>query len=787
MVKLGDAQAAPSKKELLGALQESLLKLVQSDVRSDVDREKVYQYSQARRFELYDRGKQYLVPQMVDNQVADWVPVGNTRYDKQNVSKGRYDNVVNRLRGDRKKFVAVLGQRAPTVKCMPDRSDDEEAVRISRRADIEARRFFFAWDVERHQRNLASALWKTSTVFGYTAYVADAEKNGTVDEPVYELQEQEVGPGSYHCMQCGTDTPEDQSQGNCPSCGAPLTDDEHIPPQTSQVPAQTGMKTYAKGNVEFALATIFEVTTPFYAKTIEDLPWLLYEYDEHTGRILALYPELREKLKDDATFGAGVSGAGNAATQGTLARDTASSPTGTQTTGRKNRTLYTRCWLKPLMYNLILDEPRRKLLEENFKTGAKLTIVLGEIVDIEEERIQDHWTYAKPDVSEYLYADPICADLIGLQDITNDMHNIAVETAERSIPWFLFDPQVLDPVQMRKHALLPGEGVPAKAGVGQQLSNSIWKAPVSELNAQIGTWTEGLWATGREISGAIPAVFGGAGGPQKTAHQAELDRNQALMQWSLIWAEMRSFWAKGFENAIRLYAKYGAAHGGQDEGEGSQLASLAELENGEFHCETEEQMPIPWSQRRDYVMSLLDKSPDAQQKLGLWHPNNLPQVQQIVGMDAWTIPALNNRDKVYKTIGELLQSPPMHDPATGKVEPSIPIDIWEDDHALSAQIVKEWCQSDPGRIAKDTKPDGYSNVIAWGMAHFELTMPDQPPMAPGAPGSAPAPSTRPGGPSGAPTGHPPAPQGSNILPFPAGNTNKLPHIPPMQANGAPQQ
>ncbi len=336
---------------------------------------------------------------------------------------------------------------------------------------------------------------------------------------------------------------------------------------------------------------------------------------------------------------------------------------------------------------------------------------------------------------------------------------------------------------MRNHALLPAEGVPAVAGVGARLQDSIWKAPVAELNENIGAWTDKLWSTGREISGALPSIFGGAGGPAKTAHQAELDRNQALMQWSLIWAEMRSFWAKVTENGIRLTAKYGAAHGSEEEGEGSQLATLAELEDGAFHCETEEQMPIPWNQRRDFFMSLLDKGPPVWQMLGVQHPNNLPQIQQVLGMDGWVLPNLDNRDKVYKVIGQLLLGSVVHDPATGKVEPSVPIDIFEDDHALSAQIVKEWAQSDTGRTAQDTKPDGYANVIAWGMAHMDLTMPDAPPADAGAPSEQ-------GGPTGAPTGHPPAPKGpENVLPFPVPHSNlsKLSHPSQVAVNGAPVQ
>ena len=95
---------------------------------------------------------------------------------------------------------------------------------------------------------------------------------------------------------------------------------------------------------------------------------------------------------------------------------------------------------------------------------------------------------------------------MGIQDLVNDMHNIAVETFERAIPWFLFDPMILDPVQMRQHALLPGEGVPARPGVGQQLANSIWKAPTASMDSQIAQWVAGLRETGREIT-VLPAIL----------------------------------------------------------------------------------------------------------------------------------------------------------------------------------------------------------------------------------------------------------------------------------------
>lgn len=754
MIPIGPAKAAPSKDQLIAALKPDLTALVATDVRGDVDREKVYQYSQARRFELYDRGKQYLVPVLIDNQIVDWTDSGSLRSNNQTGNTGRYDHVINVIRGDKQKFVAVLGQRSPVVKCVADRDDDEDAIRLAHRADLEAHKLFFELQVERKQRHLADALWKTGTVFGYTAWVADGAKNGTIEEPSFDLQDQQLSPGGFHCMQCGADVSADEgTMGMCPQCGAPLGAESQTDPETAQVASPGESKSYAKGAVEFALATVFEVTCPFYARDVKDLPWLLYEYDEHKGRMLGLYPQLRAKIQNLDT-GVGTMGSGSSQATGTIARDTVSSPTATQYTARKNRVLYTRIWLQPFMYELIKEESARKMMVENFPTGCKLTLVADELVDLEEEKLDDHWSYCQPSVSQYIFSDPTCADFIGIQDLINDMHNIAVEAYERSVPWFLIDPAVLDPVQMRKHAALPGEMIPAKAGTGSQLSNSIWKAPTTDPSSQMGEWVNGLREVGREMTGVLPAIFG-AEGPSQTAREAELRRNQALMQLGVIWAEMRSFWSRTMEQAIRLKATFGAAQGGDDEGAPeAQLATLAELADGKWHCEAEEAMPMTWGQRRDFYMFLVDKGPAAWQMFGLQDPSNLPAIQQALGMDDWEVPMATNRDKVYEVIGQLIQGAPQPNPQTGKIEPSIPIDIFEDDHQFSATCVKMWCQSDKGRTVKKTNPQGYSNVVAWGMAHLDLTMPDP---AMGGAGGVPGPQATNGAEAAAPGGPGPAP------------------------------
>lgn len=194
---------------------------------------------------------------------------------------------------------------------------------------------------------------------------------------------------------------------------------------------------------------------------------------------------------------------------------------------------------------------------------------------------------------------------------------------------------------------------------------------------------------------------------------------------------------------------------------------------------------MTWGQRRDFYMFLLDKGPPAWQMLGLQDQNNLPAIQQAMGMDNWRVPGIDQRDKVYATIAQLVKGQPAPNPATGKIEPSVPVDIFEDDHTACAAMTKQWCLSDRGRTVKETNPTGYSNVVAWGMAHLDLTMPD-PAVGMGGPPPDGGPAAGPPPPDGG-GGPPPGPGGPMPPPHAGGSASPRSGGAPPAGPGAPRQ
>jgi hypothetical protein len=528
------------------------------------------------------------------------------------------------------------------------------------------------------------------------------------------------------------------------------------------------MERYPKGATELRLATIFKVTTPFYSEGVETLPWLWFEYEDHKSTILSAYDDGRhphamsvlEKLMEVEESGGSDSASGVSA-QGRHARDVATSPTGATVAPRKNRWLFTQHWVAPSVFALVRDPEVRQLLKDYFPDGLNITSVEHEIIDLEHESLADVWATCFPEPGESMYPDPIVKDYMGGQDLINDVHNILVETMERANPITLYDPNVIDRQHLQRNANQPAEFVAAVPGVGKRLQDSMWTTPKSEMNSQIMGWSDSIIEKFREICGILPALFGGEG-PSQTAYEASRKLNQALMQLSPVWNEMRDFWKAVYTNAVRQTIKYDP--------------DWADLDMEGWHVEVEEAIPMTWGQIRDFFVMLLERGPEAWQLFGLVHPNNLSTVHTALGLTGWTLPNLKERDAILTTVRQLLQGVPI--PTEIGLMPSIPPDDFEFAPPLVVDVVREWIAGE-GQQVKESNPEGYANVLAWGKAYAQMMMPP-----PGAPPPDGAPPKGPSGPPKPPEMGPGVPEGE---PLPQGVQGMLPPGPaPPPSVTAPQ-
>ncbi len=789
---IDEQQPQPGEDDAVALFGEGLKKLVMEDIRTDLDPEKVYQLSDIRKFEYYWRGIQFLKKTITGGQV-DWTPLQNNSQAKdQNQNEDLYSYYANDIRGYGRKFIGVIAQQPPNVKFEPNKETSEDHIRRARKAQSVADILRNLWDIKWLSQQAAFGFWKSGTQFIHTPFVADADRYGTTEEPVMADQQIQMDPAKLNCVNCGKQTSlegKDIPPQHCIKCGQEFGPEDFIEPETVAFPMPTGETTkYPNGCAEAHLYNGMYVSTPFWIRHLKDTPYLMLEYEEYKGKILAAYrskPEIYRKLREMIDSGDSEGGSGYALTMARTTRDLAQSPSGTVILPHPNRWLYSQIWMRPSEYELAKGETRdgemlRDALMQKFPDGLKLIMVQDKVVSIEASILDYEWTMAQPEAAENAYPDPICKDMISSQDLTNTCLNITAETLERQIPQTMIDVDVVDLTARRKNQL-PASYFPVRRKGPGKLDDAVARMSVAKTEPEMTEYPTLLREHAAEGVGITRAIFG-AGEKEQTAYATNLKRNQAMLQLGPALDALRSLIAGAEQNGVRQMAMHS---GGtipspySPRTETEQIDGIEELMEGGWHAEPEDTLPQSWSEKRVALMELMEKNPAALQSLGFADISNIPTIQDVlVGLPEWKVPNSDALGKVNNEIRELLKSAPTQQPSQMNPGmtvdiPSVPIDEM-DDHDFVASALQEWFQTEDAQQEHKKNPQGWANVSAFWKAQKGLALPPPPPVGPGGATGAPgAPPTANSG-TGPPSGPPPAPR-------PAGG-----QAPMAPVGGAPQ-
>jgi len=751
-----------NKQALIEALKNPLAQLVQNEIRGLYDPEKIWQYAKLRRMSLYVKGNQYLAyTQSGIGDTVDYRPIGaNQLAPVTNITEQLYDYILNILKGDVRAFVAVLGSRAPNVQAQAQDLGNEAQVRRKMVADRVAAYLRSHWKMDLLHRDLAYGLATKGTMFSYVRYVANKRRYGSTTEPTYSVVDRPISEPYFQCARCGTETPQGMAHGLdpaspapvCSGCGSQVGPEDLVTPESIPSLQITGAQTYDNGAVEIDLCSSTTVTAPFWATTVDNAPWWIYEFEQDKGVLIDAYPQLRDKALSEQ-LGLGMS---SPSEMGRLTRDLVTSPMGyVNMARRRNRWLFSNIWLPPASYNLIPNDKSGNLrgkLDEWAPEGTRATYVAGELVDLQPENLSRCWAACRPEPADSLYTDPYFEDYIQGSDNINDAVNAITEAVHRSTSLIVYSPDVIDKDRLTQTAVLQGEFIPAKVSAPSDITKSFFRVPAAEVNSALFNYVDWYITKMREIPGITPAIFGGdMGGGQKTALEVSTQRSQALMKLNTVWNEMRSFWEATCENGAYWAAKctggtlYSSRWSALNQ-EVQQLIGLDELQSGGWFYHCEESMPMTVGQRRDFFMNAIQTAtPLSTQILGLDLPGNLARAQEAIGSPDWEIRGLKERNRLVDILGQLTRlpmNPGLPDIMTGMPgppQPAIPPDPLMFDPPFALQVVREWVNGDSGMEAENTNPEGFQHVLAYGRAWMAMMAP--PPAPPGGPGGPPPPGT----------------------------------------------
>jgi len=535
-------------------------------------------------------------------------------------------------------------------------------------------------------------------------------------------------------------TKDEESQLQCNFCGSLLTEEDFVAAENVTVPSTQTRLRVPNGQEVITIVGGLELKTPPWANEMHEYPYLQWNLEVHQARLRAAYPHAADKIGSPVAPGS--------QQYERLARLSQSQGGPVTEGGDSNMNLITfqRTWLRPWAFFALEDKSLRDELLQMFPDGAYVAFAGDAYCESRNENMDDHWRVLHALPGDGSSGRPALGDaLISVQERFNSLSNLQMETYEYGIPPIYADSEVLDFDALQSQTSEPGAHYPARAKPGQSLAAGFFQPEAAEVPGDLSEHAANLMGpVAQFLTGAFPALFGGAMSNNDTASGYAMARDQAMGRIGLVWRRMKFFHADIMLLAVDCFRRnrpndvevtlLGAGAAFE-----SQWIRLADLKGNLFsYPETDEQYPTLWSQQRAVLLQLI-ANPDPQIQAVLAHPENMALVKRLIGLEEFVIPDEESRTKQYREIAQLVGELPLvkrqdvtaavhpafKEAAANGVDaeiilPSVMPDEFADNHAVELEICMRWFSSDAGQVAKVEAPLGYANVRAHALFHRDF-------------------------------------------------------------------
>jgi len=601
--------------------------------------------------------------------------------------------IVNVYRAHGESIAAAISSDMPIIKFFPEDADDPQDITTAKAYSTASE--FVADDNQAKLLNLRAIYtrWNQPFVAYYNTYVYD-EKYGTIEKRSYKTQEVEVGES--FCPSCLLELPVQTPNGICPECGSSLMESSSM----ETVPVLDEVHTIPKGKEKIEVYGPRHVRLPYNVVNLEQAGYLILETEHHYAQLQQLYPQMTEDVKS------GSPATGSTADTARRARTAAEGGE----PDRDQRTLQ-RCWFRTWALNIIEDEGIRASLKAKFPRGVQVTFADEIYCEAYDESMDDHWTLIPDPFAEHIHGDPLGKPEIPIQDMTNDVVHLTLETILFGIPDRFADPTVLNFDKYQNSEKAPGNVYPAKRPTGMGLDSGFFEGRAATLSDNVEIFRQSLEHYGQFVTGDTPGVHGGPlpKGSSRTADEYRQAKQGALQRLSVVWYLINIAWAlvmKKAVNELRIHMRFQ----GEDvkfvkeAGKGFtnvwiKLADIDDGNVGRVRAENAESFPLTTEQKRGAILELLQTGlPPLIEWLMM--PENIGEMSRVmIGMSNFKIPGEEDREYQLWEINNILSGQMV------EVDPDM------DNHAIHVQVLKSWAASEDGRKTKMVNPQGYMMVL----------------------------------------------------------------------------
>lgn len=681
------------------------------------------------------------------SEVAHDYKVYNRDTTSMDTDQDYYDRPVNVFKAFLETIIAALSIQIPAINCVPDDATNPLDLSTARGGEKIAELVY--------KHNNVMFLWLQALYIYCTEGMMACRCYSKADKEFGEYEKEKienVEEEAYVCPVCLARVPDiyfsmneinefspddddavlhnilDTEGPTCLECGTML--DPELQKSKLIVPRIVGTTKEPKSRVCLEVYGGLYVKVANYAKTQGGTPYLIFAHETHYSMALECYPDLKNKLPHGGWSNIGISdpyeqyGRLNTQYRGEFPSE--------------NVTIK-ETWLRPAAFN-ILPEDKIKKFKKLFPDGVCVAMADDIVAEYYNASLDDEWTLTRNPMSDFMVHEPLGELLTNIQDITNDLISLTLQTIEHGIAQTWADPAIVSFNGQRQIEAMPGTLTPTKPVPGSRnISDSFHTTSTASLSAEVFNFYQIIQQLGQFVSGALPSLFGGAQGQGSsgTASEYAMAKGMALQRLQTPWRMMTIWWKEIFGKVIPLYIKNMV----DDEKfvEKDDMGNFinvfirkAELDGtiGSIELEADEKLPITDEQQADIIMQLMNLNNDEIVQ-ALMDPENLPYIAKIIKIPSFRIPGEEDRQKQYEEINELINSTPippspeemMMAQTTGQPiedQPSVPIDPDVDNHQIEATICRSWLIGPAGRLAKVENPSGYQNVLLHMKAHLQI-------------------------------------------------------------------
>jgi len=402
-----------------------------------------------------------------------------------------------------------------------------------------------------------------------------------------------------------------------------------------------------------------------------------------------------------------------------------------------------RFWLRPWAFNVYqkpgVAEGEIKRLKELFPDGCYVVFVNDEFAEAYAEELDARWTVTRTPLSNFIHGDSLGKSLMPIQEVTNELLNLNIQSIQYGIPETFADPAVLDFKVYQKVEAGAGLVFPAIPAPGKSMQDAFFTNKVATLSKEAMEFGETLNQDGQFVVGSFPSIYGGpqSGGGQ-TAAEYSMSRAQALQRLGLTWKMLSLWWAEVMSKAVASYANNMMEDENFVRAQGDSYVNVwirrVELEGkvGGVLPDVDEQFPTSWAQKREVLLDFL-KLGNEEINQFLFLPANRAKIGSLIGLNDLEIPGEKDINKQLAEITEMLQAEavmppvdemgqPLLDQMTGQPMQgysSIPVDPDLDDHEIHAEVCKGWLNDDVGLELKKINPPVYMNIFLHFKEHVQ--------------------------------------------------------------------